>query len=298
MSQISDPMIMNGKLCLVTGSTSGIGNAICKRLAEMNSKIVMISRDRVRGEVALEEIRRSSGSDSVDLMIADLSSQKSIHRLVNDFKKKYYKLDVLVNNAAVFIGKRSFTSDNIETTFAVNHLAPFLLTNLLLDLLKTSAPARIINVTSSAHSRFSIDFNNLQGEKKFSAYRAYSMSKLANILFTYELAKRLDGTGITVNCLHPGIVATNLMRESPSLIRLAWKIMSPFFISPDKSADICAYLASSPLVKNTTGKYFVKHKNWISGERRIVEKKSSSRSYIEEDMKCLWQESARLTNTN
>jgi len=186
---------MRGKVCLVTGGSSGIGKATALGLANMGATVIVVGRDRSRGEAAVTEIKQKSNNDAVDLMLADLSSQASIRRLAEeDFKDRYEQLHVLINNAGVFTSKHTVTLDGIETTFAVNHLAPFLLTNLLLDVLKASAPTRIINITSSGERSGTINFDDLQGESRYSGFRAYNQSKLAMILFTYELARKLEGT--------------------------------------------------------------------------------------------------------
>ena len=195
---------MGEKVCLITGATSGIGKATAMGLANMGASVVMVGRDRGRGEAALTEIKEKSTNASVDLMLADLSSQQEIRRLADEFKEAYPRLDVLINNAGLFRSKRITTADGLEMTFAVNHLAYFLLTKLLLDVLKASASSRIVNVSSGDHSNGTIDFDDLQGEKGYKGPKAYSQSKLATVLFTYELARRLEGTGISANCLHPG----------------------------------------------------------------------------------------------
>jgi NAD(P)-dependent dehydrogenase (short-subunit alcohol dehydrogenase family) len=208
------PELMKGgmgeKVCLITGATSGIGKATAMGLANMGASVVMVGRDRDRGEAALADIKEKSANASVDLMLADVSSQEQIRRLADDFKEAYPRLDVLINNAGVIRSERITTADGLETTFAVNHLAYSLLTNLLLDVLKASAPSRIVNVASGEQRNGTIDFDDLQGEKGYKGAKAYSQSKLATVLFTYELARRLEGTGVTANCLHPGVVGTNL----------------------------------------------------------------------------------------
>jgi len=204
---------MTGKVCLITGANSGIGKATALGLAKLDATVVIVSRDKDKGEAALLEIRTRSGNKNVDAMVADLSSQDSVRELAHDFKARYKKLHVLINNAGVFLPKRVPTVDGLEATFATNHLGHFLLTNLLLDVLKASAPSRIINITSSAHRGTEMDFEDLQGEKKYSGFHAYSQSKLANVLFTYQLAKLLEGTGVTVNCLHPGVVRTGFGKD-------------------------------------------------------------------------------------
>jgi retinol dehydrogenase 14 len=195
---------MGEKLCLITGATLGIGKATAMGLANMGAGVVMVGRDRGRGEAALAEIKEKSTNASVDLLLADLSSQEDIRRLADEFKETHPRLDVLNNDAGLFRSERMTTAEGLETTFAVNHLAYFLLTTLLLDVLKASAPSRIVNVSSGDHNNGTIDFDDLQGEKGYKGPKAYSQSKLANVLFTYELARRLQGTGISANCLHPG----------------------------------------------------------------------------------------------
>jgi retinol dehydrogenase 14 len=197
---------MGEKVCLITGATSGIGKATAIGLANMGASVVMVGRDRGKGQAALAEIKERSANASVDLLLADLSSQEDIRRLADEFKEAYPRLDVLVNNAGVIRSRRIRTADGIEMTFAVNHLAYFLLTNLLLDVLKASAPSRIVNVASGEQRNGTIDFDDLQGEMGYKGAKAYSQSKLATVLFTYELARKLEGTGVSANCLHPGVV--------------------------------------------------------------------------------------------
>ena len=276
---------IQGKVAIVTGANSGIGRVTAEGLALRGASVVMVCRDRARGAAAQSEIKATSGNDSVELMICDMASQKSIRAFAEEFKRTHDRLDVLVNNAGVYIRKRTVTEDGIETTFAVNHLAYFLLTESLLDLIERSGPARIINVASDAHAYGRIDFDNLQGEKKYSGMRAYANSKLANILFTYELARRLKSARVTANCLHPGAVATNIFRSLPKPIEALIKLVT---LSPEKGAETSIYLASSPEVEGLTGKYFVKK----------TATKSSSESYNEEVARRLWDESARLTNAN
>ncbi len=234
--------------------------------------------DKLKG---LAEIIAASGNQSVDLLLADFSSQQSIRQLVETFKNSYQNLHVLVNNAGVWQQNRNVTPDGFEMHFAVNHLGYFLLTNLLLDLLKDSAPARIVSVSSSIHGSGQINFDDLQAERSFSGNAAYANSKLANVLFTYELARRLDGSAVTANCLHPGIIKSGLQRE------LSWfmVIMRLFFISPEQGAATSIYLASSPEVESVTGKYFAKK----SAQR------SFASSHDETVAKRLWQVSEEMT---
>lgn len=274
---------------MITGANSGIGKATALGLVKMGTTVVMVCRNRNRGEAAMDEIKAQSGNESVELMIADLASQKSIRQLVKDFTDKYQQLHVLINNAGVAKANRTLTVDGIETTFAINYLAPFLLTNLLLDALKASTPARIVNVSSMVHKWGAIDFDNLQGEKRYDMDKAYNQSKLAIVLFTYELARRLQGTGVTVNSLEPGLVATNFGREYTGFKRLmTTKIWRSFVKSPEKGAETSTYLASSLEVEGITGKHFTNKKAT----------KSSKRSHDESVWQRLWQVSEELTELN
>ncbi|HET9920417.1 MAG TPA: SDR family oxidoreductase [Ktedonobacteraceae bacterium] len=278
---------MQGKICMVTGANSGIGKATALALAQMGATIVMVCRDRARGEEARSEIITKSGNNAVDLLQADLSSQQSIRQLVENFQRHYTHLHVLINNAgagAAFTGRRE-TVDGVEMTFAVNYLAPFLLTHLLLDVLKASAPARIVNVSSNSHEAGYIKLDDLQAEKHYR--RAYEQSKLALVLFTYELARRLQGTGVTANCLHPGFVATNFgQRDVEPAVRLLVKLIGGFGASPEKGAKTSIYLASSPEVEGVTGNYFVKS----------IPRRSAAISYDESLQRQLWKQSAKLVN--
>ena len=271
---------------MITGANSGIGKATVLGLARLGATVVMVCRDKERGEKAMGEISEQSANSSISLLVSDLASQKSIRHLAKEFIDTHPALHVLINNAGVFLTKHTLTEDNLETTLAVNHLAPFLLTNLLLETLKASAPSRIVTVSSEAHQGAQINFDDLQGEKHFSSFNAYSQSKLANILFTYELSKRLVGTGITANCLHPGVIRTNLGRNQNNILfRVGYRLVSLFFSSPTKGSQTVVYLASSPDVQGVSGKYFVKKK----------EKKSSPESYEQAAAQRLWQMSAQLT---
>jgi len=273
---------MNGKICIITGANSGIGKATALGLAEMDATVVMVCRNQKWGEDAKEEIIEVTGNQSTDLLIADLSSQTAIHQLVDKIKQKYQQLHVLINNAGVLLQNRSVTVDGIETTFAVNYLAPFLLTHLLIDTIKASAPARIINVSSGTHSWAHLNLDDLQNEKKYEAWTAYSQSKLGLILFTYELARRLKSTSVIANCLHPGVIDTNI----GSITHVDHPISSKSFNKLRRGAETSIYLASSTEVDHVTGKYFV----------RKSEEKSSTESYDEAIAQRLWQISAELTN--
>ena len=274
---------MSGRICMVTGANAGIGKATALGLAKMGGTVVMVCRSRERGEATLAEIKRESGNASVHLLLADLSSQDDIRRLAAAFNAKYPAVHVLINNAGIIPRKRTVTGEGFETQFAVNHLAYFLLTHLLLDILKASAPARIVTVSSQVHHGASIDFDDLQSERFYRPTRVYASTKLANVLFTYELARRLEGTGVTANCLHPGSVATNLLADFlPTPLRFVTKIVG---VSPEKGAQTPLYLATSPEVEEVTGKYFVNQKPAAS----------SKPSYDRDLARRLWQVSEKLT---
>jgi NAD(P)-dependent dehydrogenase (short-subunit alcohol dehydrogenase family) len=251
-------MTMQGKICLITGGTNGIGKATAQALSRKGATVVIIGRDAKKTSRVVEEIRAESGNKNVDSLLADLSSQKEVRRLADEFQRKYPHLHVLLNNAGGTFATRQLSVDGIEMTFALNHLAYFLLTNLLLDTLKASAPARVINVSSDAHSGGKIDFDNLQGERAYSSFGPYGNSKLANILFTTELARRLEGTGVTVNALHPGLTSTGFGKNNPGFFMKIMGALIPLIgRSPEKGAGTSIYLASSSEVHSITGKYFV-----------------------------------------
>jgi NAD(P)-dependent dehydrogenase (short-subunit alcohol dehydrogenase family) len=242
---------MSGKVCVVTGANAGLGKATAAGLAKLGATVVLACRDRAKGEAALAEIRSGSGNSHIELMVVDLSALDSVRQMAAAFLQNYDRLDVLINNAGVFKSKRTVTPDGLETMFATNHLGHFLLTNLLLDRLKASAPARVINVT--APSTVKLDFDDLQGEKKFSALNAFGASKMCNLLFTFALARRLTGTGVTSNALHPGLVKSNLTSEMPFLLRWGTNLVSA---TPEKAAESVIYLASSPNVASVSGRFF------------------------------------------
>lgn len=276
---------MTGKTCIVTGANAGIGKETALGLAKLGATVVMVCRDRERSEEALREIKQTSANDRVELMLCDFSSQNSIRRFAQDFKLRHQRLDVLVNNAGVVLRVRSMTEDGLESTFAINHLGYFLLTNLLLDVLKASAPSRIVSVASTAHKFGKLDINGWPSGRDYSAFGAYANSKLANVLFTYELARRLKGTGVTANCLHPGGVGTNLFRGLPKFLQVLIKLVT---ISPERGARTSIYLASSPEVEGVTGKYFA----------RSRQQESSEPSRNEEAARRLWELSEDLTGMN
>ena len=247
---------MNGKVCVVTGATSGIGKAAATALARMGAQIVLVGRDQGRTEATAAEIGANAAVPP-KAEIADLASMEQVHALAGRLGS-LERIDVVVNNAGLVLGERRVTEDGFEHVFAVNHLAPFLLTNLLLPKLTGSAPARVVTVTSDAHSAARLDLDDPGQEHGWDSWRSYANSKLANILFTRELARRLDGTGVTANCAHPGVVRTGFGREGKPLLRLGTTIARPFFLSPERGADTIVYLASSPDVAGETGGYYVK----------------------------------------
>jgi NAD(P)-dependent dehydrogenase (short-subunit alcohol dehydrogenase family) len=271
---------MHGKTVIVTGANSGIGKETARVLAERGATIIMICRNKERGEAALRELKEKTESDKFELYLADLADPDAIQKAVTQFKAKHNKLDVLINNAGLVLSKRIITPLGYEKTFAVNHLGHFLLTNLLLDLLIESAPSRIINISSGVHTSADLNFDDINQSSNYRSYRAYANSKLANLLFTYELTRRLEGTGVTVNALHPGFVRSNFGRRGRKwYIRILFDLARIFAISVEKGAKTSIYLASSPEVEEVTGKYFYKSKSI----------KSSKASYDREAQKKLWQ---------
>ena len=283
---------MQNKICLITGANSGIGKETAIALAKKGATVVMICRDQSRGEEARRDIIEQSGNQAVELLIADMSSQQSIRTVAAEFQSKYDALHILVNNAGAAIGKRQESVDGIEMTFALNHLGYFLLTDLLLEMLKASAPARIVNVASDAHRGMALDFDDLQMEQKYSTFKGYGRSKLANIYFTYELDRRLNGaadqraeSGITVNALHPGVVRTNIWGGVIPLLGPVIKFIGRFLMrTPEEGAATSIYLASSPEVEGVSGKYFVD----------CAETRSSKVSCDEDIARRLWEVSEEL----
>jgi len=275
---------IRGKTCMITGATSGIGRASALELGKMGAKLILVCRNRERGEELVREIQRA-GNSEVELMIADLESQAQIRKVAADFLATKKPLHVLMNNAGIFNMKRKTTGDGLEEVFAVNHLAYFMLTLLLLDRIKESAPERIINIASDLHQRAKVKFDDLGGERSYGGMSSYGQSKLANVLFTYELARRLAGTGVTVNCVHPGAVATNLASNNGGLVSAAWKLVGTFMKSPESGASTQIYLASSPEVEGVTGKYFIDSK----------EARSSAESHDANIARRLWDVSAQMT---
>jgi len=274
------------KKVLITGGTDGIGKVTALELAKLGAHVIIIGRNPQKTEQTVREIREQSNNERVDFLIADLSEQEQVRRVAAEYRHRYDQLHVLINNAGAFFAKRELTGDGLEKTFALNHLAYFLLTHLLLDLLTKSAPARIINVSSAAHFGGRINFDDLNAEKGYSGWGAYSNSKLMNVLFTYELARRLQGSGVTVNCLHPGFVATQFGKNNGGLIGLGLSLVQRVgAISPQQGAETTLYLATSPEVEGITGRYF--------DQKKAVE--SSKISQDEETARRLWEISLELT---
>ncbi len=282
---MTDTQRMAGKSVLVTGGTAGIGKATAVGLATLGARVAITGRDRVRAEAAAADIRAASGNPAVDVFAADMSSQAEVRRLAGAILNTYLRLDVLVNNVGGFWAHRHVTADGLEYTFALNHLGPFLLTTLLLDRLKASAPARVVTVSSGAHAAGRLDFDDLQGTAEYSGKRAYSASKLANIMFTYQLARHLQGTGVTATVLHPGVVRTHFGADDPAgLIKAMLPLMRPFMKTPTAGAATTIYLASSAEVDGVTGRYFANRKP----------KTSSKLSYDTAVAAQLWKVSTEL----
>ena len=277
---------MKDKICLITGATSGIGKAAAVQLAELGATVVLVGRNSEKTSAAVEDVKEQTGNQEVYFLIADLSSQQAIRQLADDFKAHHQRLDVLVNNAGALMLSRQESIDGIEMTLALNHLSYFLLTNLLLDVLKSSSPSRIVNVASDSHQNAHLDFEDLQIQQKYRGYKAYGRSKLANMLFTYELARRLEGTGVTANGLHPGLVATSFLATNNGLRGRVFN----FFVrragrSAENGARTITYLATSSDVEGVTGGYFM--------DEGVVD--SSQASYDKDASLRLWQVSEELT---
>lgn len=283
---VVDNRSMKGQTCLVTGATDGIGEVTARVLAEKGARVIAAGRNRRKAERVVQEIRQQSGNPAVDYLLADFASQAEVRGMATQFEERYDRLDVLINNAGSYFLSRQESADGLEMTLAVNHLAPFLLTNLLLDTILSSAPARIINVSSDAHTVKRLDFDDLQNESDYGGQEVYGQSKLANLYFTYELARRLEESDVTVNALHPGFVATNLGANNIPLFGSAVKKFVNLFAGKDveEGAETTIYLASSPEVAGVTGKYFV--------DCRPIP--SSEASYDEEAARRLWEVSAEL----
>jgi NAD(P)-dependent dehydrogenase (short-subunit alcohol dehydrogenase family) len=282
-------VLMQGKVCLVTGATAGIGQVTATELCRLGAHVIIVGRSSERCAATQALIRTAAGADRADSFVADLSILSEVRRLAGLVRERYPRLDVLVNNAGAMFWKRSESAEGIEKTFALNHLSYFLLTDLLLPLLRNSAPARIVNVASEAYKGAVINFDDIQFKQKYSGWKAYQQSKLANIMFTYELARRIQGSGVTANALHPGFVRTNFLQvfnDAPAgwLIKSIANIIA---LTPEKGARTSIYLASSPEVEGVSGRYFVKEKP--------VE--SSPQSRDQAAWERLWRLSVEMTGT-
>lgn len=276
---------MKEKTVLITGANAGIGLATSIGLARLGARVLMVSRDEGRGRDALRIVKDKTGNDNVHLFIADLSEPSAIRALAENVEREVEALHVILNNAAVIPRRREVTEDGLEVQFAVNHLAYFHLTGLLLGILKADVPSRVVNVSSQVHMGATIDFEDLQSEREYGRTRVYGKTKLANILFTYELARRLENTGVTVNCLHPGVVATNLLADAGGLPRKLKAVTRIAAVSMEAGARTSIYLASSEEVEGVTGRYFVK-------EKAVA---SSPESYDEDSARRLWDISCQMT---
>ena len=282
---------LQGRSCLVTGATSGLGQETALGLARLGAHVILVGRSASRGERARAEVAGRSGNPRVDLLVADLSVQAGVRRLAAEVLERTPRLHVLVNNAGVVNLSRTVTADGLETTFAVNHLAYFLLANLLLPRLAEGAPARIVNVASDAHRFGRLDLDDLQSERAYralpvlGAMRVYSMTKLANLLFTEELARRVKDRGVTVNAVHPGFVRSRLGENNGSVARAVLLLLRPFALSPARGAETSIHVASAPELEGVTGRYFVRKReatpSGAARDRTLARK--------------LWDESARLT---
>jgi retinol dehydrogenase 12 len=277
---------MTGKSCLVTGGTAGIGFVTARELVRAGAGVTIVGRDLARGEAAIAAIRAATGSDAVDFVATDLSDQSELRAFARDFRERRPKLNVLVNNAGGLFGRRQLSADGIEMTFALNHLNYFLLSRLLLPSLLAAAPSRIVNVASEAHRGVMLDFDDLQAEMRYNGLLAYKRSKLANLMFTYELSRRLAGQGVTVNALHPGFTATDIGVRYAYVPGSVWWLFKLAAVSPEKGAATSIHLASAPEVAEISGGYFV--------ESRPA--RSSAASHDREAAQHLWDVSANLTN--
>ncbi|WOJ90805.1 SDR family oxidoreductase [Methylocapsa polymorpha] len=276
---------LQGKTCLITGATFGIGRETALGLARQGARVVIVGRDAGRTAETARWLRQEAGNDQIDFLLADLSSQAEVRRLADEFRRTQDRLDILINNAGAIFTKRETTVDGFERTWALNHLAYVLLTLELLDSLKASAPARVINVASKAHVGVALDFDDLQSARNYSGFKTYGRSKLANILFTYALARRLENAGVSANCLHPGVVATGIARDMNGLFKLVFAAVTPWLTTPEQGAATSIFLAASAEAAGVNGKYFDKCKP----------ARSSDASYDEAVQERLWDVSLQQT---
>jgi NAD(P)-dependent dehydrogenase (short-subunit alcohol dehydrogenase family) len=276
------------KIALITGASNGIGLITAIEVAKAGFKTVIAGRNKKKTIESVEIIKNKSGNNDIDYLIADLSIIAESKKLAEDFKNKYDRLDLLVNNAGAVIPELRITKDGLENTFALNHFSYFIITGLLLDLLKKAEKSRIVNVSSGAHQASVFKFENIKGEIEYKSFPVYCQSKLANVLFTYELARKLKGSSVTVNCLHPGVVKTGFGTDYKGFIGLLMKIYSPFLLTPEKGSQTSVYLSLDKEVEGVSGKYFYKKKSI----------KSSPASYDEILAKKLWEISQEITGIN
>lgn len=280
-------MAAQERVCLITGATSGIGLATAEGIAQQGFRLVLLARDAHKAKSVIENIKQKTGNQHIEMLDGDLASLRSIRSAVQEFNQRFPRLDILINNAAIVPAKRTATEDGFETQFAVNHLAPFLLTNLLLERLTASAPARVVVVASDVHHNTVMPWNDLQSTEKYSPIRAYKQSKLANVLFTYELARRLDGSGVTANCLHPGVVRSALGRDAPAPLSWILSIAKLFMLTPEKGAATSIHVATSPNVAGISGQYFDK----------CAVARSSSYSHNRDAAERLWSVSCEMVGS-
>ncbi|MFL5495584.1 MAG: SDR family oxidoreductase [Gemmatimonadales bacterium] len=286
MSRLTTPHVnLNGRVCVVTGASRGIGRAAAEQLGALGATLVLIARRAEDGEAVADAVASGSAAPRPEVVAADLSVQADVRAAAATLRDRHPRIHVLINNAGVIVRQREVTVDGLERQFAVNHLAYFLLTRLLLDRLEAGAPSRIVNVTSGAHQGGTLDLNDLQSERRYDPVRVYGRTKLANILFTYELARRLEGTGVTANCVHPGVIATKLLSDYMNLPVVGGALARTFGASPEKAATAIVHLAAAPEVEQVTGTYF--------DGRRVT--RSSPASYDEALARRLWEASERLT---
>lgn len=276
---------MTGKVCLVTGATAGIGRVAAEKLAKSNAEVVVVGRNEEKCRTVVDEIKNATGNQNVSYLVADLSSRKSIKTLTEQFKQTHNRLDVLVNNAGAIYFDRRMSADNIEMTMALNHFGYYWMTIDLLDLLKASAPSRIVTVSSNAHRRGAFDVNKFPEENAALGYPMYAKSKFANVLFSNELARTLQGTGVTSNCLHPGVVATGFGAGNGLMGTIIRTFAGIFGVSPEEGAKTIVYLSTADEVANESGKYFVNEKA----------EKPSNPSNDTAAAKLLWQKSEEIT---
>jgi NAD(P)-dependent dehydrogenase (short-subunit alcohol dehydrogenase family) len=276
---------MKGKIVVVTGASSGIGKASAAGIAALGAHTVLVSRTEKRGRKAMDEIARRTPGTSLDLLVADLSTIAALRGLTDAFRARYDRLDVLFNNAGILTARRKVTADGFEEQFFVNYLSYYLLTGLLFETLRASAPSRIINMTSSSHSSGTVDFHDLQMERNYRGWQQYANTKLMSMVFTYALARRIEGTGVTANCLHPGVIHTNLLRNFSSILNLLFHALQRFFKQPEDGAETPVYLASSTEVEGVSGKYF----------RYCRPMDTTAESNDRGVQERLWAESERLT---